>query len=642
MHSLPDEVVLVVLSYLAPTDITSFQCISRRSLRLGRDDRLWKAACFDDSKAQAIRRRDALLESQSPSLRALRDAVNDLPQLPSAKRNDDLRRRASALPQHNRQSKARARALASWDPSRPREAVDYYQEYMHRHGPISLDWMQSGRDCSQGTTIEARGVGTLSDAQGRVHKAVAPLDDGSIAIWELSRDAESSKEGRIAIRSAPGLLDTATLASGSSPVNNESGAIDSVSIDNARNRAYFAVQDHLNEVDLDTSRVVRRERFPFPITCLSGVSQPNPLTVGTAMTMHLYDTRDNRPASASDTASSSARTELINGPSPISPAHALLSQPGPLSILHDVSPGLPDNVWVAGRFASILCYDRRFWPRINQTIFSGGRLSSLTSLPFGWSRQNADLTGRDTGGLSASAAMSSATLIAAGQYKGKGSLELYGLCPQASGSIPSTQPTAAYRNRQTASRSRLLSVSTHGARVVFSDGDGGLKWVERDGISLVRAFNINDYSPTTASPQSRMNDTTDSGYASRTPSPGPASPAMTSTQIAGPSRLFAENENSTGDIVQKIIPVRGNGDTSHEGYRTCNRDDLLIWTGDGRLGLVGFRGRSAFENSDAEATGGEDEQSASDEQQRLFEARMRRALERQADDIRFVRGLGLA
>ncbi|KAF2679641.1 hypothetical protein K458DRAFT_422188 [Lentithecium fluviatile CBS 122367] len=90
------------------------------------------------------------------------------------------------------------------------------------------------------------------------------------------------------------------------------------------------------------------------------------------------------------------------------------------------------------------------------------------------------------------------TLIAAGEYKGKGSLELYGLSsdPHRSINLSDNRTTrnnhACYQNRQTASSSKLLSVAPHGTRLVFSDGDGNLKWVERDGSTPVRHFNIND------------------------------------------------------------------------------------------------------------------------------------------------------
>lgn len=40
------------------------------------------------------------------------------------------------------------------------------------------------------------------------------------------------------------------------------------------------------------------------------------------------------------------------------------------------------------------------------------------------------------------------------------------------------------------STSIILSVVPHGSRLVFSDGNGNLKWVERDAFTEVRQWNI--------------------------------------------------------------------------------------------------------------------------------------------------------
>lgn len=61
---------------------------------------------------------------------------------------------------------------------------------------------------------------------------------------------------------------------------------------------------------------------------------------------------------------------------------------------------------------------------------------------------------------------------------------------------------------------------------------------------------------------------------------------------------------------------------------------MLLWSGD-RIGVVGFRGRGRFE-----AEGGE-EGDGEGMEEREYAGMMRRALERQADEVRFVRGLGV-
>lgn len=40
----------------------------------------------------------------------------------------------------------RLRILANWDPSYPTEKVDWYEEYVARHAPISTSWLQQPGD----------------------------------------------------------------------------------------------------------------------------------------------------------------------------------------------------------------------------------------------------------------------------------------------------------------------------------------------------------------------------------------------------------------------------------------------------------------------------------------------------------------
>ncbi len=92
------------------------------------------------------------------------------------------------------------------------------------------------------------------------------------------------------------------------------------------------------------------------------------------------------------------------------------------------------------------------------------------------------------------------TLIAGGEYNTKGSLEFYGLSPLPHLTNTSSDPTAGkvqtsvLHNRQTSSSSKLLSVACHGTRIVFSDGGGNIKWVERDGFTEVRRWNLGNNS----------------------------------------------------------------------------------------------------------------------------------------------------
>jgi hypothetical protein len=296
------------------------------------------------------------------------------------------------------------------------------------------------------------------------------------------------------------------------------------------------------------------------------------------------------------------------------PPYAPLSQPGPLSILHLQQPGreadLSDDIYVAGRFSNILHYDRRKFPSIRGSIHSGARLCSMTSLPYPFSTLDSEL--RRKGELSveqveaSKSAVGGRTLVACGEYNTKGSLELYGLTSSDSAhtSTPGGLQNCTFKNRQTCSQSKLLSVVNHGTRIAFSDGSGYIKWFERDGFTEVRRCRI--------------------GHSERS---------------QGPS-IFASMPGSD-DMARKLLPTRpaakaGNGTG---GGQATNVDDLLFWTGE-KLGLVTFSARPGFTAEDFEQQA-EMPDAETLAAQNEYSEMMRRALERQADDVRFVRDLGL-
>jgi hypothetical protein len=287
---------------------------------------------------------------------------------------------------------------------------------------------------------------------------------------------------------------------------------------------------------------------------------------------------------------------------------ASLSQPGPLSILHLPQPGneslASQDIYVAGRFSNILHYDRRKFPSIMGSIHSGARLCSLASLPHPFSPLNSELRRKgllsleqverskmDTGG---------STLIACGEYNTKGSLEMYGLSrPSAANpSVPGGLQDSAFKNRQTSSPSKLLSVVNHGTRIAFSDGSGCVNWFERDGFTEVRRWRI--------------------GHSER--------PQATS--------LFASMPGSD-DMARKLIPTRVG-----PGSERVNANDLLFWTGE-KLGLVSFQSKPGLSAEDYEDRTVSAEAAEQDREERAYAEKMRQALERQADDVRFVRNLGL-
>ncbi|KAL9059690.1 MAG: hypothetical protein Q9162_000991 [Coniocarpon cinnabarinum] len=657
LSALPDELISSILSFLEPDEVVLVQLISRRFKRLARDSNLWKNICFEHSRYEYSRRRHGSATAQAAEdLVRLQDAITGV-----ASSNEDFADSnvhvTSSISERFSPSARRKRALISWDPSHSNEKHDFYDEFRQRHAPIAVDWfeesnpgrhavpidwyegLKSGRHAAP---VEATGLGCLTDDENVLHHVVAPMENDSLCVWQASSTDESGISGCLKARSQPGLLSAEHNHAGPVPtITNDTGAIENVSIDSKQRRGYFAVHDTLAEVDLQTLQVISRSKFSFPISCISRFEPLQPMTVGTTHTLNLFDPRARHQQTPSEP------TEQIAGTN--TSLFSSLTEPGPLSILHHPLTSASNEIWVGGRFKSLLCYDRRFWPRVSKTMFSGARLSSISALPYPFLSRSYDLTRNPGLSINDHVTVKSApgaTLMAAGEYKGKGSLELYNLAPSPDNESVSYVTESQYRNRQTISRTRLLSIAPHGSRIVFTDGDGCLKWMERDGSTLVREFNINDYIPwRRRSVEATRGAEIRTVYHDRA---GADSPMIASSDDEEAEGLFAEGEN--GDMIQRVIPT---GD---------EKNDLLIWTADGRLGIVGFgRGRGAHfgyrENSRTRdqnrktrgsrtQTGGDgmdesDEEEQKERAERLFGMRMRRALERQADEARFVRSLGM-
>lgn len=626
---------------LEPPELVNLQHVSRRFLSLSRDNNLWKTLSFTHSVAERRRRRVEAASDIDPRLAQLISAANNISNAFDTSVHDPNAPSAEVQKERNREKRWEA-LRTNWDPSYPEEKVNWYRDFIQRHAPQQIGWFQDaggeGRDGDEDVARrEATGAGILFDSSGMADKLISPLEDGSISIWDAS--ASSDSQGKIHAKSDIGLLsnrgpdlDHDTRLSQSRAIMTETGAVECVSIDSTLKKGFFAVQNVLNEVDLNTLKVVARSPYPFPITALSEAHHRTPLTVGTNWTLHLHDTRK-PPAPAS------TRCELIGGASDSSfsrletgdfGGHVSLSQPGALSILH--LPTTRDwdgngDIWVGGRFTSMLNFDRRFFPRLRGTVHSGARLSCITSIPHPFIPQSLR-TGYPPSYLREAKETPGYTLITAGEYKGKGSLELYGLSPEPTRSINSSDSRttrnqqACYQNRQTASSSKLLAVASHGTRIVFSDGDGNMKWVERDGSTPVRHFNINDLKRR-------------------------ATPAADVQEMTNP--LQSNIESGWGDIVQKILPTSHlshpsliHSSSSSSSSSGLNQDTLILWTGDGRLGKLGFGLDSPF---DADVFEDALEQQHADASERVRERQygleMRRALEQQAREVRWLRGYGL-
>ncbi|KAK3341256.1 hypothetical protein B0T25DRAFT_336173 [Lasiosphaeria hispida] len=630
LASLPSEILLHIISFLEPAETANLQLVSRGFRNLARDDNLWRSRCFQESSYRETLdlRRDFWL---------IDDPFLD-------KNGDHEPEAATTTPTPFSRERERVRIMANWDPSFPGERVSWYEEYIQRQGPVAINWLQLPHHGSRlGIDyVEARGIALYRPDNPHEEEngaagvetllAVSPLDDGSVCLWDVNGTLGDKKRGAIVARSRPGILFIDGPAADNTRRSKrvDSGVTECVSVDSQQHRAFFAVQSHLIEVDLQRLSVVGCESYPWSITALSAASPTVPLTVGTSLEIHLHDYRARNPyrngldekiedfdrMGPNELYGRTLRRIFDN--EPLAP-YAPLAQPGPLSILHLQRPGqeaeLSDDIYVAGRFSNILHYDRRKFPSIMGSIHSGASLCSMTSLPYPFSTMDSEL--RRVAQLSLEQVETSKnvagvrTLIACGEYNTKGSLEMYGLSPAESadpGSAGGLQ-TSSFKNRHTSSDSKLLSIVNHGMRIACSDGSGNIKWFERDGFTEVRRCKI--------------------GHSER---------------AEGPS-VFASMPGSD-DIARKLLPTRARGQASSGGtssHARVNDSDLLFWTGE-KLGLATVSAQPGFTAEDFEEQRDDllhEEALARADKEREYSERMRWALERQADDVRFVRNLGL-
>lgn len=613
MQNLPEEILIDILDYLEPEELLSVQRTCRTLSKSAQTNTLWRYKCFEKSPSASVRGAAGILNTLTSTLQSL--TLSDQPP----------RRQVSTGGVHGsdhplRESR-RARAVNQWDLSDRNEKVDWYSEYKGRHAPLNTHWLTDRLS----NELEIKGLASLDGSS----QAVGYLEDSSVCVWDLSEDYSGKRRFRELGRSKPSTL----FADASEP--GDSIVVDCVSTFPAQRKAFIAVGNVLNEVDLNILKVVSSVKYNYPITALSQSAALNlPLTIGTSWSLHILDPR--LPTSPS-TIGSHERVEEIPGrstailpdfsesphllpstfgthspltatPDPYrSQSHHWMAyakvEPGPLSILHHAD----NEILIAGRFPSILSYDRRYFPRLQYVIHSGGSLSGLTSIPY------------PPVGASPSTNAAS-TLVACGEYRGRGSLELYSLPhvkddgsldtttdispssedggiefnlgrSSASGQASEAGPFS-YKNRQEAAKSKLLSVASHGTKIVFSDSEGGLKWVERDGRSLVRRWNINGY------------------------------------------HLGQNGASLSGDqVARKIVPL--NVPDSERGQR--GDSDLLIWTGE-RIGIVSTNPQ--FVDHEELVKELEESEDASERKQRehaeAYSKTMRQALERQADERRWM------
>ncbi|PLN84704.1 hypothetical protein BDW42DRAFT_191317 [Aspergillus taichungensis] len=663
MDKLPVEILSKIIDYLTPHEQVQLQSVNKRLFGLARDNNRWRLHCYEASwtarqaARPAGRTPESLLSNTTPLSSLGQTSLRSLIQ-PHMASSDGL----AASPSFSE----RTRAAVEWDPSVEGEDRDWYSEYIARNGPLSFSWLQQPftRKSGRKDDREVKGMALLRDwSSARENKVVAPLDDGSVCIWDLNHShsiGSQATKGRVLGVSAPGILmaDLSGRAGKSSASQRFVNLGETMSVDSIRRRAYMAVGNVLNEVDLETLKVVSQQRYVWSISALSQETDYSaPLTLATTLEVHIYDARMSAteeeeaihlrceepvtPLVPESTIYSPPDSPLLQlqpdgrppqrirrpGPAEKSDHYAPLFQPSPLSLLHPPAPYV-NSIFLAGRFPSILQYDRRFFPRLQSTVHSGGSLCGLTSVP-------APQFPVSSGG----SFPSSHSVVACGEYKGRGSLELYNLAPSPFPSPTSPSPSdwsshlsPTYQNRQSAARSKVLSVESHGSRIAFSDADGNIKWVERNARSEIRRFNLASApSPPSRHHHSELDDVNDSSD--------------------DDSGGIWTSQSAPGDVARKILSTGGN----------LTGDELLVWTGE-RLGRIRFSAPSKtppypFVEDDLSDSDGDNSMAVDVDPGAREEARsrkreharrereytraMRRALERQADEVRRMEGLGL-
>ncbi|PKY00804.1 hypothetical protein P168DRAFT_307245 [Aspergillus campestris IBT 28561] len=643
MDKLPVEILSKIIDYLNPREQVQLQSVNKRLFGLARDNNRWRLHCYEASwtatqaARPAGRTPESLVSNTTPLSSLGQTSLRSLIQ-PHMAGVDEV----ASSPSFSE----RTRAAVEWDPSVEGEDRDWYSEYIARNGPLSFSWLQQpfSRSSSRKDFREVKGMALLRDwSSARENKVVAPLDDGSVCIWDLNHShsiGSQATKGRVLGVSAPGILmaDLSGRAGKQSPSQRFINLGETMSVDSIRRRAYMAVGNVLNEVDLETLKVVSQQRYVWSISALSQETDYSaPLTLATTLEVHIYDARMSatEEEEAIHLRCEEPVTPLVPESTIYSPPDSPLLQLQPDGRPPQPQPALPpappapyvNSIFLAGRFPSILQYDRRFFPRLQSTVHSGGSLCGLTSVP-------APQFPVSSGGPYPS----SHSVVACGEYKGRGSLELYNLAPSPFPSPSSPSPSdwsshlsPAYQNRQSAARSKVLSVESHGSRIAFSDGDGNIKWVERNGRSEIRRFNLASAPPHQAS-HSHISDNDGSSSSS------------------GGGGIWTSH-SAPGDVAQKILSTGGN----------LTGDELLIWTGE-RLGRIRFSAPSKtppYPSVEDEASDSDSDNSmdvnmdplAREEarkrkheyarRERDYSRAMRRALERQADEVRRMQGLGL-
>lgn len=134
---------------LTPVEQAKLQSVSKRFFALARDNTRWRLHCYEESWAasEAARQNRSTSESLNARSTAPLDSLGQASLLSLIQPQHSLWNRGSSdqTGQNELQNPSfaeRARAAAAWDPSYEGEDVDWYSEYIARHGPMSFSWLQ--------------------------------------------------------------------------------------------------------------------------------------------------------------------------------------------------------------------------------------------------------------------------------------------------------------------------------------------------------------------------------------------------------------------------------------------------------------------------------------------------------------------
>ncbi|KAF8427368.1 hypothetical protein EV426DRAFT_404447 [Tirmania nivea] len=704
LDSLPDELLMHIISFIQPRDLVPLHKTSNHLRALTRQDpHLWRNKTIASHDEQIAEHR-----SLTANLLASHSDYTPL--------DGPVEKREKGYSRH----------LPPNITATGGKKIDWYEEWKWRFAPLRMEWLDhyssawgtnggestSDEDddnlglstsippaCSSSATyldslsgmkaadLEVRGVTAFSSSgiHGDRDMLFSPFSDGSVAVFDLRSfgrrqldqgwvDGDDDDDWRLLGRSRPGLVSVATgsgrgsylvggnggrSVGGLKTTKAPNGVVECVSVDPWSGKGWVAVEGRLIEIDLHTLTKVAEHKLPFSITALSQTSNPHPLTVCTTNYMHLYDPRI------------AVNNNFMNT------MRAPLHQTGAFSILHSnngQATGGEDTIFLAGRFKAILAYERRMFPKMKIPMYTGSKLSTLSSFPSPASGSSA--FGEGNGTLENNGSNSVEMIVAGGEYNGHGSLELYPvytinntntrslpdsnrflshtsahpqlrrhnhgvvnpslnhqqhdiLHPDVTSTLTTVtreMPAEIVRNRQSASRCKILSVdASQGARIITGDADGIIRWMERDGRQEIRQYDIfGDTSEDIEHP------------------PQPRSPLRGSRWCDGIAGYYIRPDGSMrSEVVQKLVTFGGSSGSC--GSVGPSQAGVVVWTGE-RLGIlsVGRQRPRKVRNGKIRGVAVVDgEDVPVDEVAERYEKEMRRALERQGDELNIMKGLGV-